>query len=100
MSMKNGALTFHVLHRNAQRDPQMQLDAKMQVRCNVSRHVFIKSVPVPPKHENIVCHCFAPMMTQNALRDTQIQPNAKTQIGVICHNAISKESILGPPELK
>jgi hypothetical protein len=39
------------MQRNALRDPQIQPDAKTQVRHNVSQDTFVETGLGPPKHE-------------------------------------------------
>jgi hypothetical protein len=49
-------------HRNALRDPQIQLDARHKFGLTCPGALFVESLPVPHEHEKIVHRCFMPRM--------------------------------------
>jgi hypothetical protein len=65
---------------NALHDPQIPLDAKTQVRSNLSRCTFYVIRTGPIRAWKIMHQRFAPRSHQNALRDPQILLDAKTQV--------------------
>jgi hypothetical protein len=84
------------MQRNALRSLRNAPNAKTHVRCNVSRCIFVESIPAPPEHEKKCVDVWHPGHTRMHYLTHRSNRMQTHKFGITCPGALFCQICTGP----